>query len=132
MALTSTIKDIALLAGKIDNIELTNKVVELQTQLLELIETNASLKERIRNLEASDTSDQSFVFKNNLYWKKVDGKGSDVQINPFCPKCKDGENKQVRLHREENYDKTLKWQCPCCLWDHGGKLAPIQAPFVIE
>lgn len=51
MSVMDTVKDIAVLVQKADNVELLQRVLELQGQILELLEENHQLRTQVRELE---------------------------------------------------------------------------------
>jgi hypothetical protein len=95
MGVIETVKDVAGLIQKYDNIELIRRVVELQEQVYDLVTENRTLKDRL-------TTRDQLVFRKNSYWRGDDG--------PFCSQCWDGEGRLVRLH----VSPGLTAQCPKC------------------
>lgn len=95
MSVIDTMKEVAGLIQKMDNLDLMRRVVELQEQVFELVNENRTLKERLATRE-------QVTFSKNAYWKGTDG--------PFCSRCLDGEGVLVRLHLQKGY----KPHCPKC------------------
>jgi hypothetical protein len=95
MGVIETVKDVAGLIQKYDNIELVRRVVELQQQVYDLVSENRTLKDRL-------TTRDQLVCRKNSYWKGQDG--------PFCSRCWDGEDRLVRLHTQRGYVPL----CPQC------------------
>ena len=57
---------------------------------------------------ASESSDE-FFFDKNCYWRsRPNGEEPD---GPYCTRCKDGEEKRVRMHRGGNPAWAI---CPVC------------------
>lgn len=46
-------------------------------------------------------------FQDNVYWKR----SGDIKDGPYCPKCYDGDRKEVRL---TEYVDDRFWRCPVC------------------
>jgi hypothetical protein len=89
MGVIDTVKDVASLVQKIDNMDLLKRMVELQEQVYELVGENRDLKEQVRVLtERLQTRDQ-MAFRKNAYWKG--------EVGPFCPRCFDAEGLAVRM-----------------------------------
>jgi len=106
MGILETVKDVAVLVQKADNVELLKKVLDLQTELIELTQEMATLRR-----ELSDATDQlqfqgELRFRDNLYWRVTEG----GEEGPFCSRCWDSDRKAIRMHRREEE----KLQCPSC------------------
>jgi hypothetical protein len=69
MGADETLKDVASIAQKIDNIELVKQVIDLQQQVFALFEKHRALKERLEMR-------YQLTFKNNSYRRGEDG--------PYC------------------------------------------------
>jgi hypothetical protein len=95
MGILDTVKDVAILIQKADNIELVKQVMALQIQAQDLVEENRLLKAKLATREA-------LTFRKNAYWLSDDG--------PFCSKCWDADAKLVRLHVRVKHVPT----CPNC------------------
>src|SRR6266536_3321393 len=77
MGILDTLKDAVVLIQKADNIELNRTILNLQTQVFELVEENRALKDKLV------VRDQ-LSHRQNAYWKGDDG--------PYCTRCWDAEN----------------------------------------
>ena len=95
MGAIDTVKELAVLIQKLDNIELLKQVVSLQEQVYALVDENRSLKERL-------ATRGKLSFRKNAYW--LDDQG------PFCSNCWDGTQKLVRMHLSKEFNP----QCPRC------------------
>lgn len=95
MGILDTVKDVAVLIQKADNIELVKQVLALQIQAQDLVEENRLLKSKLATREA-------LAFRKNAYWLAEDG--------PFCSKCWDADAKLVRLHVRVDHVP----RCPNC------------------
>ena len=95
MGVVETVKEVAGLIQKYDNVDLIKRVVELQQQVYDLVNENRVLKEHLA------TRDQ-LVFRKNAYWKGDDG--------PLCSRCWDAEGIPVRMTVRVGYDPA----CPKC------------------
>ena len=89
MSVIDTVKDVAVLIQKLDNIDIVKRVLELQQQVFDLFEENRTLKDDNRALKDRLTTREQLMFKGNAYWKGDDG--------PFCSRCYDAENLLMRL-----------------------------------
>lgn len=112
-AAISSAKAVAAFAQQSGKLEITQQVIELQQTLLALIGQNteltaevASLKQELREREASQQQAEEFVFDRQCYWRVIEG-GTD---GPYCSRCFDADDKAVRMHA--NNDGVVG--CPAC------------------
>jgi hypothetical protein len=103
MGVIDTVKDVALLVQKVDNIDLVKHVLALQQDVLSLVEENRALKNENRGLKEQAATREKLKFLQNSYWTD-DGDG------PFCSRCWDAETKLVRLHKMRGASPS----CPSC------------------
>lgn len=94
------IKETVKIIQKMDNIDLYKKILDLQAEVMDLIEENRNLKNR---LEIKD----DIKFIKNSYWIVKNG---EMQEGPYCSRCYDYENKLVHLIKNEGYHPS----CPQC------------------
>jgi regulator of replication initiation timing len=106
MGVLDTIKDVATLVQKADNIELNHKILELQQQVGVLLDENRELRAANRVLTERADIQNSLIFKDNMYWRTID----DRVEGPYCSKCWDGEEKLMRLQVLGNEAQY----CPLC------------------
>lgn len=102
MSLYELAKDAVTLARQADNIELTQKILDLQSHALEMQEENRRLRERVGELEAAARTDQGLESRDNAYWRGEKG--------PFCTACWDTRSQLVRLHESG----SGRLACPSC------------------
>ncbi len=107
MGALDTAKELAKLVQKLDNIEVVQKVIELQGDLMELQERFQELLDENRDLKKKLEAPTELLFQDNMYWR---AKGKEEQEGPFCTKCFDGDGKTVRMHGGESRGLT----CPHC------------------
>jgi hypothetical protein len=118
MGIIETVKDVATLVQKADNIELYHKILDLQVQIMDLVEQNHSLRSELIELRDRSRFEQGLEFRENMYWHKV---GPDTYEGPFCSKCWDDEQKAVRFHKQKDGGM---W-CPKCMKYATGTRPPI-------
>lgn len=110
MSLYEGIKDVASIVQKADNIELYQKVINLQKEALDLIEENMLLKDRIRRLEEKRLIKDNLVFKDNCYYLKTE---NDTFDGPFCSTCWDKDNKLIRMRNTIQHNPNF-YLCNVC------------------
>jgi len=92
MSIIGDAKDIAILIKKIGDIELYQKILDLQSSIMELSEKNGTQKEEIKHLNELMKITNKMTFRDQLYYM-------DGDSEPFCPRCWDSEKKAIHLHR---------------------------------
>jgi hypothetical protein len=105
MGVIETATDLAKLVQKIGNIEVYEKVISLQSQVMELVALNMAMKEEIEPLKKTVESlrDKSEVRKalkhrGAGYYRTVEGRDD----GPFCTVCWDVDERLVRMRYLEH------------------------------
>lgn len=96
------IEALAEIAERTKDLELKNTILNLKEQILTIKEENLVLKEQI----ALNNQKENLIFKNNMYWKKLDD-GSEE--GPYCSGCYDTKKTLIRMHIHQ-HGKI----CPSC------------------
>lgn len=107
MSTISDVKELAKLIQDLGRMDLYKKVVDLQSDIVELTEERNRLREENRVLKEKKSIKDSLRFDTNLYWLK---KGNN-EIGPFCQSCMDSEEKLVRLIE---YGHSEYLECSVC------------------
>jgi hypothetical protein len=94
VGIIDTLKDVATLVQKADNIELTNKVIALQTEVLGVFEENRTLRDRVSAAESALELKAKMQFDKDVYWM---GDGRTEKDGPYCSRCFDIDGKPVRM-----------------------------------
>lgn len=110
MGILDEVKSVATTIQKADNIELYSKILEIQSQAMDLIEENRELKNEIEDIKKKLETKQSITYNKQMYWVK---KENELD-GPFCTRCWDKEQKLIRLHKHDNGWGTVFMQCPEC------------------
>lgn len=104
------IKDVASVLQKADNIELYQKILDLQKAALDLVEENMKLRERVRNYENIENIKDSLVFIDNCYYFR---NKDDSLEGPLCPTCWDKDNKVIRMRNTSQVNPNF-YRCNVC------------------
>ena len=107
MGIVSNAKEVADLVKKLGDIELYRKIVELESEIIELTRENHSLETRVQELTATLTVSQSLKFKEPFYY-------SEDNPVPFCPKCWEGDKTAIHLFNRGSSDGETHFECPHC------------------
>lgn len=96
MGLIETMKDVAELVQKADNIELYRQIMMLQTEAFSLVEENHVLREQVRSLTDQLALKVGVVYDALYCWVvKADG----TKDGPYCPACYGADGKLVYMPR---------------------------------
>jgi len=117
MGVIETASDLAKLAQKLGNIEVYERVISLQSQVMELIGANMSLreemqplKEELRKLNDRTEITKSLKHQNNNYYTVVAGK----EDGPFCTVCWDVDKRLVRMFGYQVLVGGTRYRCDYC------------------
>ena len=97
MAIFDELKSVANTLREADKIpqyqqilDVLEKLIEMQNKIFTLETENKELKDKLKLKE-------NLVFERNAYWI-IDGENKD---GPFCTKCKDSDDKMIRMRVAE-------------------------------
>ena len=110
-------KEILDLVKKGATVEAQEKIMELREFAIELQEENLQLKEDIALLKSKAKLKEVLTFKDGVYFQE----NENELIGPFCPKCNDSEQKQIRLHESVGMYSIKMWNCRNCKSDYDRK-----------
>ena len=102
MGVIDTVKDVASLVQKLDNIDLLKRMVDLQEQIFDLVCENHEIKEQNRVLAEKLATREQMIFRKNSYWRADEG--------PFCSRCFDSDSLVIRMLITPGFAP----QCPKC------------------
>jgi hypothetical protein len=108
MSIIDDAKSIVGIIRKTDNVELQQKILDLQGQILQLVEDNMNLKEEVRGLNERTRIKETLTFRNDAYWIP---RAENAEDGPYCSKCWDSEGKLIRQHSMRN---PSFHECPEC------------------
>ncbi|MBS1702856.1 MAG: hypothetical protein JST12_14425 [Armatimonadetes bacterium] len=94
MTIIEATKELVRLTGNMQNIELRTTIADIQDKALGLQEENASLREKIRDLEESLRMKNKLVPRLNSYWAQRKDQPED---GPYCTVCWDTKRQAVRM-----------------------------------
>ncbi|SCZ81587.1 hypothetical protein [Acidaminobacter hydrogenoformans] len=97
MVLYEMARDAMKLLQKSDNIELIQKLMDIQKESLEMFEENIRLKAEIRAFNEVKTLDEDLEFRDNCFFKISNGEG------PFCITCWGKDRKLIRMQIADDF-----------------------------
>lgn len=128
MDVIGTVKQLADLAKKVGQMELYQRLVDLQATVVEreaenlkLSRANHDLQVRLEGLERQLQFSKSLTFRAPFYY----GDGDEV---PYCPRC--WESDHVAMHLVSMpWSGGTRYDCPKCNWT---RLPPDRGPMSIS
>lgn len=109
-AIRSTVEQYEDLPVKSQVIELVQQLMEARIAELERIEEMATLKDRIRELEARLAEREALYARHNAFWRRTSNEAAPDE-GPFCPKCWQGDGRAVLMNVD---DSDECWRCKVC------------------
>ena len=106
MSAFDVIKDCVSIAQKADNIPLVEKLIEAQKQILDLLDENRELKEKIRAFDKTAAIEPRIVRHKDA----VITLSEDTEELYYCACCWDKDRKLIQVQR----GAKGKCQCPAC------------------
>jgi len=94
VSIIDDIKSIAKTIQQVDNIELYQKILNVEAEALEVIEDNSKLRDENRELKEKLKIKENLKYENNAYWLESESK----KDGPFCSCCWDVDKNLVRIH----------------------------------
>jgi hypothetical protein len=108
MSIIGDVKEVAELIQKLDNMELYQKILNLQGQIIELTHENWSLQEKNKKLREKLSVSKKMKFKKSLYYQENDPV-------PFCPLCWEAKKLPIHLIEFDRPDaNTTVYKCHNC------------------
>jgi len=94
MSIIDDIKSVTKTIQQADNIELYQKILDVQAGALEVVEENNKLRDENRELKEKLKVKENLKYERNSYWIEA----GDKKDGPFCSRCWDVDKNLVRLH----------------------------------
>jgi len=107
VGIIDTVKDVAILVQKADNIDLVKHVLALQTQVQEILDENRALKSRVEELEMLLSFAKTVKFQAPFYFAENDN-------IPLCARCWEVNKKAVHVVSIYKGSDGDRWDCPEC------------------
>ena len=112
MGLIEDAKDAVRLVQQLDNMELYRKILDLQSEAMELIEKLREKDDTIDKLKNALSLKGKLICEHSAYWLKNDK--DEIVDGPFCTRCFDIENVQCRFVKGPPEKPYHVVQCPNC------------------
>jgi hypothetical protein len=110
MGIVDNFKDVFKVADTLNNLELYEKLGELQTRVMEVEEENRALREQLREKTSQEDLSSKLQFRDNAYYIAEPGKPPD---GPYCMRCWDADRKLIRERAGATPGRHF---CPHCAY----------------
>jgi hypothetical protein len=107
MDIVGSVKEIADLAKKYNDIEFCRKIVELEGEVIDLTRQNRQAEQKAEELQKQLALKAKMNFKQPFYFHE----GDNV---PFCPRCFEKETSAVHVVSIFDNEELTRWDCPAC------------------
>ncbi|SRR5258706_15236216 len=107
MGILDNAKQVAKAVEEIHNLELYQRVLNLHSDIIELVEENNRLRDENKELAKTVSLKQKMSFKEPFYYQ-------DGDQTPFCPACWESRNTPVHVLFGYNGQEETRWDCPSC------------------
>ncbi|MBL7152395.1 MAG: hypothetical protein ISS79_01665 [Phycisphaerae bacterium] len=119
MGIVENAKEAVKLVQQIDNVELYRKILDLQSEAMDLTEQLQQRDEKIRFLEEALRLKGKMIPIRSAYYLTDDA--GEIVDGPFCTKCFDVDHVQCRLVRTGNYYHELVHCLKCKIEFHSSE-----------
>ena len=107
MGVVENVQRVADLVRKFNDIELNRRILELETEVLDLTRDKRRGDERVEELERALRFKEQLAFREPFYWIERDS-------TPFCAKCWEHERIAVHVQYSHAVNAQQFWDCPNC------------------
>ena len=115
MGIIDNVKEIVKIVQKADNIELYRKVIDLESEVLELTKQLKDKEDTISKLNEAMAVKGKMICEGSVYYI-VDDAGNKKD-GPFCTKCYDIDHVMCRIIQPHRVGEGRSWewiQCQRC------------------
>ncbi len=107
MGILDNAKEVAKAVQEIHNLELYQRVLNLHSDIIGLVEENNRLRDENNELGKTVALKQAMQFKEPFYYQEGDE-------TPFCPACWETKNIAVHVTFGTARLNDTAWHCPGC------------------
>jgi regulator of replication initiation timing len=107
MSILDNAKQVAKAVEEIHNLELYQRVLNLHSDIIELVEENNRLRTENQDLKKTVQLREKMVFKEPFYFQEGDE-------TPFCPACWESKNTAAHVIFVVTNEELTRWDCPSC------------------
>src|ERR1700674_418409 len=102
MGILDNAKEVAKAVEEIHNLELYQRVLNLHSDIIELVEENNRLRDENKELAKTVALKQKMNFKEPFFYQ-------DGDQTPFCPACWEGKDKPIHVTFVFDNNEDTRW-----------------------
>ena len=99
--------EVAKAVQEIHNLELYQRVLNLHSDIIALVEENTRLRDENKELTKTVRLKQEMIFKEPFYYCEGDE-------TPHCPACWESKDRVVHVTFVFDGTDATRWDCPSC------------------
>jgi hypothetical protein len=107
MGILDEMKGVADAVHEVKNLELYERILNVRSDAVELVEENHKLREENKKLKELVEVKKKMIHKPPFFFQEGDK-------TPFCPACWEGHEKTVHLQFGFEDADRIRWECPHC------------------
>jgi len=107
MGILDNAKEVAKAVQEIHNLELYQRVLNLHSDIIDLVEENNRLRDENKELLKTVALKREMVFREPFYYRENDQ-------TPHCPSCWEADEKAVHVTFIFERSDATRWDCPYC------------------
>jgi regulator of replication initiation timing len=107
MGILDNAKEVAKAVQEIHNLELYQRVLNLHSDIITLVEENNRLRDENKELAKTVALKPKMHFTEPFYYQEGDK-------TPFCPACWEAKNTAIHVFCVFDNTERTSWDCPSC------------------
>ena len=107
MGILDEAKEVAKAVHEINNLDLYQRVLNLHSDIIALVEENNRLRRENEESKAVIALTKAMIHRPPFFYQEGDQ-------TPFCPACWEGDKKAIHLIYSHEEDTCVRWDCKTC------------------
>jgi rubrerythrin len=107
MGIVQNAKDVVSAVQEINNLELYQRVLNLHSDIIGLVEENNRLRDENKKLIDRAELKQAMIFREPFFYREGDE-------TPHCPGCWGGKDRAIHVTFIFERSDATRWDCPLC------------------
>jgi len=121
MGILDNVKEVAKAVKEIHNLELYQRVLNLHSDIIAVVEENNRLRDENKELTKIIRLKREMIFREPFYYREGDE-------TPHCPACWEGKDRAVHVTFVFDSSDLTRWDCPSCKHTYGVKKTRTYSP----
>jgi hypothetical protein len=107
MGILDNAKEVAKAVQEIHNLELYQRVLNLHSDIIDIVEENNRLRAKNQELFEILQTQKQMSFTEPFYWQEGDK-------TPYCAARWESHRKSIHVVMKHDEDSYTRWECPSC------------------